>query len=371
MKYTLLLFAVTLLSSSCSHIPESMRPSGIAKSEDIFQVSWVKAFDPNYESGNLPISLNSPLIHKGYLYVGNARGEMGAYNLDNGRALWVAKEKGPYHAGAIVVGENIIYGNVQGRLFSRNLITGESSYEVDLGASIETRPTLYKGRLFIQTRDHKIFAIDATSGKVLWAYKRSVPFLTTLQRASRPFVDKDKVYVGFADGAVISFATEDGVVLWERKVVTGQKFIDVDTDPLFFNKHLLVGSLAGDLVVMSPESGQVLRRLPYPVSRRPYIVGENLIVLTGDGRVIVLDEYYNEVSVSQISNEALSSLTPWKDGHMISSVGRHVYYVSKEDFKVQSKFELGSLYSAVFGEVSEGDGRVALYSSRNRLYVFK
>lgn len=370
MKYTFLVFALFLISA-CSHIPEGMMPTGIDKDNDIFLVSWSKAFDPNYETGNLPISLNSPLIHAGYLYVGNARGEMGAYNLDNGRELWSAKENGAYHAGAIVVGDSIVYGNVQGRLFSRNLITGKSNYEVDLGASVETRPTLYKGRLFLQTRDHKIFAIDAASGKILWAYKRSVPFLTTLQRASRPFVDKDKVFVGFADGSVLSFSTEDGVVLWERKVVTGQKFIDVDTDPLFFNKHLLVGSLAGELVVMAPDNGQILRRLPYPVSRKPYIVGDNLIVLTGDGRVVVLDEYYNEVKSAQVSQEALSSLSSWKDGYMISSVGRHVYYVSKEDFKVQSKFELGSLYSAVFGEIGEGDGKLALYSSRNRLYVFK
>lgn len=370
MKKTVFIFC-TLLLSACSYLPTNLRPEGVGKEDNVFTLSWTKAFDPEYETGNLPISLSSPLIHNGYLYVGNGRGQMGAFNIDNGRPLWIADEHSGYHASPVVHGDNLIYGNVQGRLFSRNLITGQSQFEIDLGSSIETRPTIYKGRMFLQTRDHKIFALDASSGKILWAYKRSVPFLTTLQRASRPIVVDNKVYVGFADGAVLSFSTEDGVVLWERKVVNGQKFIDVDTDPIIFGKHLVVGSLAGDLIVMNPESGQILRRLQYPVSREPYIVGKELYLLTGDGRIVVLDEYYNEVKSVQVGDVGLSSLKEWKNGYMVTTVGRKVYFVTKDTLTVQSHFELGSLYSAVFGEIGDGDGKLAVYSSRNRLYVFK
>ncbi|MDD0853252.1 PQQ-binding-like beta-propeller repeat protein [Halobacteriovorax sp. GB3] len=360
-----------LIMAGCSKLPAKYTPSAVKDDLGAFHVSWTKNLDPVYETGNLPISLNSPLIHGELLYLGDASGTMSAYNLSNGRIVWKTKDNGAYFSRPVVFNDNLVYGNVQGRLYSRNLMTGKLDYEVDLGASVETRPFIHKGRLFAQTRDHKIFSLDAKTGKVLWAYKRSVPFLTTLQRASRPVVIDNKLFVGFADGSIVAFGPEDGVVLWEKRIATGTKFVDVDTDPVLFNGHLIVGSITGDLVVLSPEYGQVLRRLPYSISREVYVDGKNLVVLTSNGEVVLLDEFYNEKKKLSVSKEALSSLVKWKGGYAISSVGKKLYYVKSDLLKVEQTYSLGSEYSAIFGELVQADERLAAFSSRNRLYVFK
>src|SRR5690606_9929908 len=117
---------------------------------------------------------------------------------------------------------------VEGRVFARHYLTGQLKYAVDLGASVETEGAVYKGRILFQLRNHQIFALDALTGKILWGHKRSVPFMTTLQRASTPAFVDNKVIVGMADGVVVALSLDDGSLLWERKIGTAAKFVDVD-----------------------------------------------------------------------------------------------------------------------------------------------
>jgi outer membrane protein assembly factor BamB len=337
----------------------------------LFSPRWIKNLDVPHSSGNLPIGLQSPALSGGIVYIGHNSGTMEAFDAINGRPVWHEVDAGAYHAPAEVFDQIVVYGNIEGRLFARDRFSGALIYNVDLGSAIESRPVYEKGRLIVHTRNHKIVCLDALTGKILWAYKRAVPFLTTLQRVSTPLVYKNKVIVGFADGFVAAFTLEEGVLSWESRIVLGKKFIDVDTHPIIVNNMILMGSQSGPLTLINPGNGLIMRRLPFQIARAPLVVGENVILGTTDGEMVMLGPKLEVLKKMNISGDALTSIVQWKDHLIVGTTGGKLVAVDMNLEKIKEEFSFGHSTSALFGDlVKEGD-TLAAYSSRNRLYVFR
>jgi len=372
-SYLVLLSAITfgLISTSCSYLPAKYQPQGISDNKTNFQVIWTKNHDPVYETGNLPISLNSPVIHDGILYAGKNSGSMKAYQLDNGKLIWSKKDKGSYHAAPVVHGDYVIYGTDQGRVFSRHTLTGKAKFQVDLDSSIETQGVVGKGRIFFHTRNHKVYCMDVETGKILWAYRRSVPFFTTLQRASKPLVVNNRIYVGFADGTLAAFNIEDGVLVWEKKLSDGSKFVDVDSTPVWFKGSLYIGSMDGNLQQIHPQTGQLIRQLPIKISRAPLVHESRLIVGTRNGQVMSLDNNLAKGVSIHLTKGPISSIKLWKGNLAVGVVGKNLFFLDKKTLKIKETFSLGHSLSAIFGSLEVKEGVMAALSSRNRLYVFK
>lgn len=364
-----LLSLLLLGGVGCSKL--SIPIKGVKPFKKLFSPVWIKDMDVDHPTGNLPVGLQSPAIHQGILYMGHNIGKMKAFDLSNGRQVWSEQEGQPYHSAPIVHQNLVIYGNVEGRLFARERLSGKLVYNIDLGASIESKPIIYSGRLLVHTRNHKVVCLDAVTGKILWAYKRSVPFITTLQRVSRPEVKDNKVYVGFADGFLAAFSLEEGVLLWESKVVDGAKFIDIDTHPIFFSGKIVVGSQSGPLSIINPIGGMIERRLPYNVARAPIIANGYLLVGTSEGELVRLDENFKEVAKLKVSKDSITSLVLWKKKVIASTTGGDLIALEPDLSKTFDQFNFGHSSSALFGELVVQGDTLAAYSSRNHLYVFR
>ena len=332
---------------------------------------WFKNLDPEHQSGNLPIALNSPLIHGGFVFIGKNDGYMKAFDSQTGRLVWDKFDKGDYHSAPVAFGKYIIYGTGEGRIYARSYRTGKIKYAVDLDASVESKPVIYKGKLYVHLRNHKLFCLDAKTGKIIWAYKRSVPYLTTLQRVSTPLVKRNKVYVGFADGYIASFSAEDGVLLWERKIASGTKFVDVDVTPVIRGKTLFVNSLSNQLSLLDSATGALQRRMPYTPSRAPLFTKNGIILGTTNGEIVSLNRHYQEIKKIKVADGPISSIVPWKNYYIITSASQLLKVVHNKSLRVMETFDLGHVSSAVFGEVVSKEGILAFMSSRSRLYVFK
>ena len=359
------ILALGLLFSSCGHVQ--------ADKEKVpyFRVLWAKDHEiTDPATGNLSIALNSPFIYEGIVYAGHNDGKMLAYELATGRDIWKAEDKSAYHAGPVIFKDQIIYGTVQGRVYSRQYLTGKPKYVVDLGASVETEGVLYRGKILFHLRNHQLFCLDAETGKILWAYKRSVPYQTTIQRASRPLVVDNKIFIGFADGYVAAFGIEDGVLLWENKLVSGNKFVDIDATPVMKDGKLFVASLTGPIAILEPNSGNLLRTLDYIASRSPLVRDEQVLIGTTDGELVLLDKTFRELVKKKISKAAISSIVDWKGKLAVATVGANIYIVDPKTLETLEVYHLGHAYSAIFGQMQSLENKLAVLSSRNRLYLF-
>lgn len=370
-SFVLVMLAFTL--ASCSHFSSDVFSSikGVKEDKPLMKVAWIKNLDPAYESGNLPISLQSPLIHEGVVYAGHNSGHMEAYELETGRLIWSEFDGSQFHSGAVAYKDQVIYGTLQGRVISRHGLIGNIKYSVDLGASVESRGVIANGRILFHLRNHQIICLDVETGKILWGYKRSVQSLTTLQRVSTPLVFKNKVIVGFADGSVAGLSLEEGVLLYETKLSLSNKFVDVDNQPFIFEDKLFISPVQSVLSILDPATGKMLRQSDFNVSRAPFVNGDELLFGGMNGEIIVTDKNLNTLRKQVVTTGSITNMVAYKNQLAITSTTGNVIVIDKKSLKVLDTFSLGHSYSAVFGEAISTGNELGILSSRNRLYLIK
>lgn len=362
MKYFLLI----LLSAACG----SFRPQAPEKKTNFFQVRWSKNLDPDYISGNLPIGVGAPRIFNDLVYMGSIDGVMSAFDIETGRVIWSKKDKTPLGGPVEFFNDHIAYGGLNGRLFVRHYLSGELKYAIDLGAPIESAPYFNKDRLIVYLRGHQIVHLDAETGKILWVYKRAVPVTTTLQRTTRPLVIGNKIILGFADGFLGALSVDEGLLLWETKVIEQSKFIDVDLNPVLVSGVVVSGSPSGDLKAINPDNGAISRSYGVSVLAHPILKGEQLILGTNDGEVIIMDLGGEILKRVQVSEQPVSAVGWWKNNLIAASFDGKIRAIDPLTLKTIGEFALGYDYSSVFSDLVINEDYMAVYSSRNRLYLF-
>ncbi len=341
------------------------------RSKNYLSVAWAKNLDPVYSSGNRQIGFSSPTINDDVVYIGTLDGSINAYNSENGQLIWTENEGQPLNAKVSLFEDNIIYGSMYGRLFSRNATTSKINYSIDLGAPIESAPLVNDGKLFIHLRDHRIVALDAQTGKVFWTYQRSIPFKITLQRVSKPISYADSIIVGFADGYLVRINKNEGIVMWETSLSKAQKFIDVDLTPVIFQGKVVSGSAAGKLSFISPRNGLVSKTVNIIAGHTPLVVGNELYVGSIFGEIYKLDSSGQIISKQKISNSAIGSVALWNGMLAVSTMGQDLLVINPENFNKEQAWKLGTEISSTFGELVTDGNILSVYSSRNRLYVFR
>lgn len=351
---------------SCSNL----KIVGVRDKEPPIRVAWSKNLDAAYNSGNLPISLAKPAVYDDILYMSDADNMMSAYNLSDGRIIWRKRDKGVGHASGAVSDEIFLYGDNAGRVYARNYLSGKLIYNIDLKSAVESAPTIYKGRAVFHLRNSKIVVLDFKTGKILWAYQRSIPFTTTLQGVSHPVVYKGNLYCGFADGYIVSLNMEDGLVLWEKKLSSGTRFIDVDIRPWFHNDQLYVGSLGGPYHVLNPKTGNTLQQIPHIVTRVPLLTKNGKILATQNGEIVRLAEGNRVDKTLRLGNYPITALTKWKDYLVVGDANGKVFWLNFENWELVKKLDLGSVSSSIYASFISVDKSLVVFSTRNRLYVF-
>ena len=341
------------------------------REKNYLNVAWAKNLDPKYSSGNRPIGFASPTIYEDVLYMGTLSGDINAYNAENGQLLWSHNEEQPLNAKVSLFKDNIVYGSMYGRLFSRNTISSELNYSIDLGAPIESAPLVNDGRLYVHLRNHKIVALDAKTGKIFWTYQRSIPFKITLQRVSRPISYKNSIIVGFADGYLVKIDKNEGIVEWETQLSKAAKFVDVDLTPVVFNDQIISGSAAGKLSFINPSNGFVTKSANIVAGHSPVIINNEIYVGSVYGYVYKLDSTGQILTRKKLTDNSIGSIKEWKGQLAVSTMGQDVYVLKAYDLDIIESWKLGTEVSSAFGEFISDGNILSLYSSRNRLYVFK
>lgn len=363
--------ALVLCFSSCSQLKDNVSITSVKPKVKSFRVSWAKNLDPDYNTGNLPIALNAPTIYEGIVYAGDANGMMRAYNLTDGRVIWSKKDKGPFHSAPVVFKDFVIYGSVEGRVFARNRLTGKLAYDLSVGSAVESQGVISDGMLYFHLRGHQVVCLDASTGKLIWSYKRAVPYMTTLQGVSKPVIFQGKLYIGFADSYLVAFSKIDGNLLWEKKLSQGQKFVDVDITPTFFQGKLVTASAGGPLQLLNPQNGVTENIVNVLPSTSPIFLSKGMLVGTLEGEIVLVDNSLKVVFRKKISDASISSFSFWKEVILAGTTDGHILEINQNDFRIgQNKF-LGSYASAIFSRPAVWKGNIALLTSRYRLYLFR
>jgi alcohol dehydrogenase (cytochrome c) len=120
-------------------------------------------------------------------------------------------------------------------------------------ATWETYPVEVGGTLYITTNTDQVIAMDATNGKVKWKYTPKVKFYLAVAgggggvATNRGVVVADgKVFMQTFDNQLTALQSSTGELLWKTEVANPDKGYSETSPPTYANGKLIVGSAESD-----------------------------------------------------------------------------------------------------------------------------
>lgn len=156
------------------------------------------------------------------------------------------------------------------------------AWHIDLDAvhrAQESTPIIVDGVMYITTAWSKVLALDAASGKQLWAFDPSVPgaagFKACCDVANRGVaVWNGKVYLGTIDGHLIALDAATGKPVWSVSAVDNSKSYTITGAPRVVKGKVIIGSAGSEyetrglISAFDAETGKLVWRF-YTVPGEP------------------------------------------------------------------------------------------------------
>jgi quinohemoprotein ethanol dehydrogenase len=158
-----------------------------------------------------------------------------------------------------------------------NVGTLKQAWATDLGVcpthnsacgSEEATPIEYGGVMYYQTPKSDVFALDATTGQVLWHYAPVFDpgfSIGTGGREPGVAIGDGLIFAGQKDGNLVALNQQTGKVVWKTSLMPWQKGGSLDEAPLYYDGMVIEGtsgadggSLSNTMEAVNANTGEIL-----------------------------------------------------------------------------------------------------------------
>jgi glucose dehydrogenase len=158
-----------------------------------------------------------------------------------------------------------------------NVGTLTQAWATDLGVcpthnsacgSEEATPIEYGGVMYYQTPKSDVFALDATTGQVLWHYAPVFDpgfSIGTGGREPGVAIGDGLIFAGQKDGNLVALNQQTGKVVWKTSLMPWQKGGSLDEAPLYYDGMVIEGtsgadggSLSNTMEAVNANTGEIL-----------------------------------------------------------------------------------------------------------------
>jgi outer membrane protein assembly factor BamB len=176
------------------------------------QIDWSRDLPSPSES--------SPLFDHGKLFFGSQNGTVYALNAHNGNVIWTYPAQGSVKASPTLQNGVLYFGDYSGHVQAiseqnghRIWIAGSGGALIGSGTFYSTAAVMY-GRVFLGNTDGRIYAYDASSGKLDWAHQTGAYVYASPAVTTAPGLGAT-IYVGSYDGTFYALNARSGRTQWE------------------------------------------------------------------------------------------------------------------------------------------------------------
>jgi eukaryotic-like serine/threonine-protein kinase len=310
----LLLLLVVLVLSSCGATPVAENWPGLTVGGDrVYVISGapqqvyildaetgdeMARFLPSGEQAGIPywspVELGGDLAFVGYAEAQSGTGALYAFDPETGQEIWSVPAEDLMIPAPVYADGVVYFGDSSGRVYAVD-VEGQrikSGWPFQAEEAIWASPLVAGGRVYVASMDHHVYALDAETGQELW--RTEVGGAT----AAQPVLDATEqvLYVGAFDGRLYALHADSG------EQVEGFDFRAdnwIWSEALLADDRLYVTSLDGRLYALDPSDGSVIAPYPYDsaevsgtdeeIRASPVRAGDYIIIATGSGRVIAVD----------------------------------------------------------------------------------
>ena len=374
MKRTLTLLALLLLAA-CS------------KDKDVDLPRPLKAFTPALRidrmwSANLggdkkPMRRGLGLaVADGRVYASGSRGEVAAFDLKSGRALWRVRTKLPLAGGTAEGSGIVVVGSSDGDVLALESGDGKVRWHVNVGGEILAAAAIAPRAVLVRAVDGKLHALALADGRELWQQQQQVPRLS-LRGTAAPELAGDVAICGFDNGRLIAANLTDGTSAWEAQIAPPhgktelERLNDIDSTTKVAGNDVYVVGFQGKVAMLALDTGQVWWSHDASSYRALGIDDDNVYVSTADGDVVALKrrtgaEVWRQ---SGLGHRGLSAPAVAADYVAVADYRGYVHWLDKSSGAIIGRSRLGKA-RVTNAPVAVGD-QVLVINDRGALVAFR
>lgn len=195
-----------------------------------------------------------------------------------------------YLSSPLVADGKVVFGSSDEHVYALDAKTGAMVWAYKTGGLVHAAPVLAGSRVIVGAWDSALYALDLATGALAWRHQTGADHkdsvMLGIQAAAS--VDGDTVYAGSRDGFFYALDAATGQLRWRHDAkgswVPGTAAINA-------SQVFVPTSDAGVLTVLDKRSGHKLYDFPTQVwtFASPLLVGNSVVVATMDGQVHQLD----------------------------------------------------------------------------------
>lgn len=259
---SLLLLSLTGCSSSLFDKDNLPEPSQLPQFTP--QVSPRQVWSSSTGSGGSDEYLKmSPAMGENAIYTASMNGAVTAISKTNGRTLWRSNTPLSVTAGPGAGDGIVVIGGQHGDVMALDQSSGKTRWQASVPGEILAPPAVGDGIAVIKTVNGYVRALSVSDGHLIWSHQTAEPNLV-LRGASTPRITDSHVIVGFANGQLANLNAADGQMNWRQSVAIPegafaiQRMIDIDADPVIYDRHIYAATYQGKITSLAWGSGDIL-----------------------------------------------------------------------------------------------------------------
>jgi len=235
----------------------------------VFRIATVPgSSDPNQDEWPM---FHGELNHTGEAHTTTTIGRCPFWSYTTGDALW---------SSPAVANGRVFVGSLDHKVYCLNATTGKQLWNYTTGLGVLSSPAVADGHLFVGSDDHKVYCLNATTGGLHWSYTTG-DFVD-----SSPAVVGGRVYVGSWDCKIYCLNATNGMHLWNY--TTGDF---VYSSPAVVGGRVYIGSYDNKVYCLNATTGGHLWNYTTGASvySSPALAGGRVYVGSSDSKIYCLN----------------------------------------------------------------------------------
>lgn len=312
----------------------------------------------------------------GRAFAAGRGGDVDAFDLDSGRALWKARTKAPLSGGTGAGNGLVVVGSSEGAVIALNEADGAERWRVKVNGEVLSAPAVGANAVIIRTVDGKLRALASDTGKQIWEYEQQVPRLS-LRGAAVPVIVGTAVICGFDNGKVVGLNLADGALLWETTVAPSrgrtelERLVDIDSSVKVLDNNVYVVGFQGRVAMIALDTGQIWWAQDASSYRGLTVDDENVYISTAEGDVVALKRTAGTEVWRQkaLAHRGLSAPVLTEDGVAVADFKGYVHWLDKDTGALAGRAEAGG--ERISNPPVADGNRVFVINDEGKLTAFK
>ncbi len=312
--------------------------------------------------------LMQPLVTEKFVFQGNARDGLVAYDKKTQRQLWRKDIEGGVQ-GAVFHNGYLYFGGGDGQLYCLEAINGREVWSYHLRVEVLQAPTFHNGILYVVTANNTAYAFIARTGEQKWVYARKGTFPSlNIYGGSQPIIYRDRVLLAFSDGSVVSVSQVQGQVVWEKSFALYSRFKNLY---IGLNEGMLyASSYEQDMYALDPQTGKEFWKIAQKGGpSHPTAYQNNIFFSTSQGEVVSANKSTGKVQWTySLKNSIGTKPMVFQNTVYVGQSHGPLLGLDKSSGQVQVQYDK---VKGTLAPVNVADQKVYLMSNEGQLHIIR